>query len=238
MWLYNLEADRNQDLWHYNLPTANDEVTAIIPGDGSEEQSNHRDILLRLHGGQLRCISHMQSILCFSALCCPLSSMVEDGWHNDIPAHHSAAGRRRAPNFSEMVLPCLLLAPKPGEQPPLFWGGNLLQQYVVDWLGAIYRAKQIKLDQEPSKGAQADVYSGLRDVAIGDRDENINLADHGTLLHPTSGTPRNSTGSEISDPLGSSDQYIFVSSFHIISFDLLIYVVVLIITYLCTIVSS
>jgi len=42
------------------------------------------------------------------------------------------------------------------------------------------------------------------------------------VLHPTSGTPRNSTGSEISDPLGSSDQYIFGFIFYIISFDLLI----------------
>jgi len=35
--------------------------------------------------------------------------------------------------------------------------------------------------------------------------------DH--MLHPTQGTLRNSTGSETSDPLGSSDQYIIVSSF-------------------------
>jgi len=35
----------------------------------------------------------------------------------------------------------------------------------------------------------------------------------GQVLHPTPGTLRNSTGSEISDPLRSSDQYIIVSSF-------------------------
>jgi len=32
-----------------------------------------------------------------------------------------------------------------------------------------------------------------------------NIMQQGNLLHPTSGTPRNSTGSEISDPLRSSD---------------------------------
>ena len=48
-----LHADRNQDLQRYNLPTANDEVAAIIPGDGSEECSDHRDIVLRLKGGGL-----------------------------------------------------------------------------------------------------------------------------------------------------------------------------------------
>ena len=42
-----LHADCNQDLRRYNLPAANDEVAAIIPGDGSEERSDHRDIILR-----------------------------------------------------------------------------------------------------------------------------------------------------------------------------------------------
>ena len=46
-----LHAERNQDLHCYNLPTANDEVAAIIPGDESEERSDHRDIILRLRGG-------------------------------------------------------------------------------------------------------------------------------------------------------------------------------------------
>ena len=46
-----LRAERNQDLQRYNLPTANNEVAAIIPGDGSEELSNHCDIILRLRGG-------------------------------------------------------------------------------------------------------------------------------------------------------------------------------------------
>jgi len=37
----------------YNLPTT-DEIAAIIPGDGSEERSDHRDIVLRLTGGGLK----------------------------------------------------------------------------------------------------------------------------------------------------------------------------------------
>ena len=38
---------------------ANDEVAAIIPGDGSEEHSDHRDSVLRLKGGGLERISHL-----------------------------------------------------------------------------------------------------------------------------------------------------------------------------------
>ena len=48
-----LHAEHNQDLRRYNLPTAADEVAAIIPGDGSEERSDHHDIILRLRGGGL-----------------------------------------------------------------------------------------------------------------------------------------------------------------------------------------
>jgi hypothetical protein len=40
----------------YNVPTA-DEIAVIIPGDGSEEVSDKRDIVLRLQGGQLQHIS-------------------------------------------------------------------------------------------------------------------------------------------------------------------------------------
>ena len=49
-----LRAERNQDLRRYNLPTANNEVAVIIPGDGSEEHSDHCDIILRLRGGGLQ----------------------------------------------------------------------------------------------------------------------------------------------------------------------------------------
>ena len=54
-----LHADRNQDLRQYNLPAANDKVAAIIPRDGSEERSDHYDIILRLRGGGLKKISHL-----------------------------------------------------------------------------------------------------------------------------------------------------------------------------------
>ena len=54
----------------------------------------------------------------------------------------------------------------------------------------------------------------------------ITESKHIKVLHPTSGTPRNSTGSEILDPLRSSDQYIIVSSFilsHLISSFMLLF---------------
>ena len=41
------------EIMRINLPTANNEVAVIIPGDGSEEHSDHHDIILRLRGGGL-----------------------------------------------------------------------------------------------------------------------------------------------------------------------------------------
>jgi hypothetical protein len=105
----------------------------------------------------------------------------KDGWHKDIPAHHGAGGARRAPNVSQRCYYAYRLHPKPGEQPLLFWGGNLLQQYVADAWAAIEEnyLNWIKFHQ---KELRAEVYSGLRDAAMGDRDENLNLEDHGSHI--------------------------------------------------------
>jgi Helitron helicase-like domain at N-terminus len=175
-----LRAERNQDLHRYNLPTANDEVAAIIPGDGSEEQSDHRDIVLRLNGGGLKRISHLHPS--YSSLhYVLLFPHGEDGWHTDIPAHQSADRTRRAPNVSERCYHAYRLHPRPGEQPPLLWGGNLLQEYVVDAWASVEQST-LNWIRHHQKEIRADVYSGLRDAAMGDRDENINLENHGSRM--------------------------------------------------------
>ena len=72
---------------------ANDEVAAIIPGDGSEEHSDHRDIVLRLKGGSLERISHLHPS--YSTLhYVTLFPNGEDGWHVTIPARVRAERRR------------------------------------------------------------------------------------------------------------------------------------------------
>ncbi|PCH37231.1 hypothetical protein WOLCODRAFT_83851, partial [Wolfiporia cocos MD-104 SS10] len=49
------------DRWHYNLPTT-DEVAAVIPGSGDEDVQRHRDIILRLRGGNLEKISNIHPL--------------------------------------------------------------------------------------------------------------------------------------------------------------------------------
>ena len=94
-----LHAERNQDLRRYNLPTANDEVAAILPGDGSEERSDHRDIILRLSGGGLRRISQLHPS--YSTLhYVLLFPHGEDGWHPTIPAQVLPGARSRSPQVT------------------------------------------------------------------------------------------------------------------------------------------
>ena len=70
---------------------------------------------------------------------------------------------------------------RPGPQPLLLWGGNLFQQYVVDaW--ALVEQNTLNWVRHHQKELRADVYSGLRDAVLGDRENNLNLAEHGQRI--------------------------------------------------------
>ncbi|TFK31695.1 hypothetical protein BDQ12DRAFT_729341 [Crucibulum laeve] len=64
-----LHVNQAEDQQRYNLPTAN-EIAVMVPGDGSEELSNDRDIVLQKTGGGFRKISHLHPS--YSALQYPL----------------------------------------------------------------------------------------------------------------------------------------------------------------------
>ena len=159
------------------MPTANDEVAAIIPGDGSKERSDHHDIVLRLKGGHLERISHLHPS--YSTLhYVTLFPNGEDGWHVAIPARVRAERRRRSEKVSQRCYYAHRLHPRPGEQPLLFWGGNLFQQFVVDAWASVEQSN-LNWIRHHQKELRADVYSGLRDAVFGDNDNNINMAEHG-----------------------------------------------------------
>ncbi|KAF8801157.1 hypothetical protein BYT27DRAFT_7047348, partial [Phlegmacium glaucopus] len=176
-----LHAEHNQDLQHYNLPTANDEVVAaIMPGDGSEDCADHCDIVLRLKAGGLRRISHLHPS--YSTLhYVLLFPNGEDGWHPNIPAHIGASGRHRAQNVTQRCYHAYRLHSRLREIPLLQWGGNLFQQYVVDAWAAVEQST-LNWIKHHQKDLRAEVYSGLRDAVLGDRDNNINLAEHGRRI--------------------------------------------------------
>src|SRR5882757_5412428 len=175
-----LRAERNHDLRRYNLPTANDEVAVIIPGDGSEERSDHRDIVLRLTGGGLRRISHLNPA--YSTLhYVLLFPHGEDGWHPKIPAILGNTGTRRAEFVTQRCFYAHRIHSRPGIAPPLLWGGNLFQQYVVDAWASVEQ-NTINWVKTHQKELRAEVYSGLRDAALGDQVNNLNLEEHGRRI--------------------------------------------------------
>ena len=120
-----LHMDKAADGHHYNLPTTDE----IIPGDGSEERSNHHDIVVRLAGGGLKHISHLHpsySTLYYTML----FPRGEEGFHIEIPMNAPEGGRSK--HVSQRCYYAFRLQRHPGEPPALLMGGRLLQQYVVD----------------------------------------------------------------------------------------------------------
>ena len=154
-----LHAERTQDLRRYNLPTANDEVAAIIPGDGSEARSDHRDIVLRLRGGGLRRISHLHPS--YSTLhYVLLFPHGEDGWHDKIPIQFIPGRAYRSPYVTQRCYYAYRLHTRPGVQPLLHLGGNLFQQLVVDAWASVEQST-LNWVKDNQKEIRADAYSGL-----------------------------------------------------------------------------
>ena len=90
------------DHWCYNDPNEQEGVSAIIPGDGSEEQSDHRDIVLHLRGGQLKRISHLHPFYT------PLHYTIifptgEHGFHLNIHSHFGPENQQRTENVSQLA---------------------------------------------------------------------------------------------------------------------------------------
>jgi hypothetical protein len=147
------------DQRRYNLPTENEGVAAIIPGDGSEECSDHRDIILCLNGGGLQQISHLH--LSYSSLhYVLLFPNGEDGWHNAIPAHPGPDGRMRSAMVSQRCYYAYYLHVRPEKQPPLFWNEKLLQQYVIDAWASVEQST-LNWIRHHQRELRADVYQGL-----------------------------------------------------------------------------
>jgi hypothetical protein len=103
----------------------------VIPGDGSEERSDHRDIVLRLSGGDFKRISHLHPS--YSALhYTMLFPRGEEGYHTTIPMNIPEGATGRSKFVSQRCYYAYRLQTRPGEHPLLLRGGRLLQQYVVD----------------------------------------------------------------------------------------------------------
>ncbi|KNZ71844.1 hypothetical protein J132_05801 [Termitomyces sp. J132] len=164
-----------------------DFVAAVIPGDGSEEQSNHCDIVLHLHGGELKQISHLHPYYT------PLHYTIifptgEPGYYINILARHGPQGQQRTNKVSETSYYAYRLQQRTLEfNAALLWSGRLFRQYVVDAWASIEQTK-LNWVWHNQKKIRAEVYQGVVDAAAGD--EEVTPQSHCVIL------PSSHTGSE------------------------------------------
>jgi len=165
----------------YNLPSAN-EIAAVIPGDGSEDVSDNRDIILRLQGGQLRRISHLSPF--YSTLhYVLLFPRGEEGWHLDIPLQVDEDGRARSKKVTQLLYYAYRLHIRPPEiEPPnIFRANRLFQQYGVDAWASIEQSN-LNWIRNNQKRLRADCYRGLTDNVINEGIDDLSETGRAIIL--------------------------------------------------------
>ena len=176
----------------YRAPTA-DEIAILIP-DGAAQQGPTRDIQVYLRGGGLRRLSNLDRA--YHALSYPLLfPRGEDGFSLEIPLagaplipsrrsdvdeaqfnEDEEAGEERqmarTGKVTQQKYYAYRLHPRDGDSKALFYGGKLLQQYIVDAYAAVRsnRLHWLSLNQDKLR---ADQYGGLRDALM--REDNVGL---------------------------------------------------------------
>jgi len=138
-----LHVNLQQDQRTHNLPTA-EEIAVIIPEKGVHHAIDNRDVVLRAREGRLEHIS--QNSPSYAALYYVLLfPKRKNGWHPRIPIlgvqlreqgenARQRDGEERAHSqvVSDRCYYAYHLHVRDGPQPPLFYGGKLFQQFVVD----------------------------------------------------------------------------------------------------------
>ena len=124
-----------EDRRRYNEVVDQNEIGVLIPGDGTQETSNHRDIVLHRQGGALQRISHLhKSYSCLHYVL--LFPTGENGFFPSIPSYPGPSGKFRSDCVSERCYYAYRLhvryKAQLRDQPALFMGSKLLQQFTVD----------------------------------------------------------------------------------------------------------
>ncbi|KIJ09644.1 hypothetical protein PAXINDRAFT_87199, partial [Paxillus involutus ATCC 200175] len=179
-----LHLSEGTDGRRYNLSTAN-EITAVIPGNGSDAMNENQDIILRLQAGGLRHISHLHHA--YSTLhYVLLFPKGEKGWHLGIPLHDREGRQSRSKKVTQLLYYayCLHVRPPLIEPHNLFYGGRLFQQHVCDAWASVEQSNLTWIVNNQKK-IRAELYSGLQDRVAQDPD--LNLADVGrNIVLPSS----------------------------------------------------
>lgn len=185
-----LHLQPGTDARRYNLPTA-DEIAVVVPGDGSENVQDSRDIVIQYQGGALRRISHLHQS--YSSLhYVLLFPRGENGWHLNMPLQQQEGQNTRAKKVTQILYYAyrLFTCPTVIDSNNIFYGGRLFQQFVCDAWASIEQSNLTWIFHNQKK-LRSDLYQGLQDLAA--RDANPDLRQQGrSVILPSShtGSPR------------------------------------------------
>jgi len=187
-----LHVNLQQDQRTHSLPTA-EEIVVIIPEEGVYHALDNRDVVLQAREGRLECIS--QNSPSYAALhYVLLFPKRENGWHPRIPIYGAQLreqgenarqrdGEERAHSqvVSDMCYYAYYLHVRDGPQPPLFYGGKLFQQFVVDaW--ANYEQRKLNWARIYQHTLRSELYQGLQNAAVHDRHDGKDIGPLGCKL--------------------------------------------------------
>jgi len=198
-----LHVNLQQDQRTHNLSTA-EEIAVIILEEGVHHALDNRDVVLQARGERLERIS--QNSPSYSTLhYVLLFPKGENGWHPRIPIRGTQL-REQGENarqrdgekcacsqvVSDTCYYAYCLHVRNGPQSPLFYGGKLFQQFVVD---AWANCEQRKLNwaRTHQHTLRSELYQGLQDAAVHDRHDGEDVGPLGRkLILPSShiGSPR------------------------------------------------
>ena len=158
-----IRSEQAEDQRKYNEVVDQNKIGVLIPGDGTQKVSNHRDIVLRHQGGALQRISHLHKFYsCLHYVL--LFSTGENRFFPSIPSYPGPNEKIRSDCVSERCYYAYRLHIRNvgnlREQSALFMGSKLLQKYTVDAWASIQQ-NLLNWTRFNQKKIQADVYHGL-----------------------------------------------------------------------------
>jgi hypothetical protein len=143
---------KGSDRRHYNLPTSDNELAIIIPGD-EDAFANSRDILLRPRGGPLIRITecHPSFIPLHFPLLCPTGQL---SWNLKIPY---ATDNSKCVSLSQFSKFRLHTRPTAIESSHFFKSAHLFQELLVHWWAAAEHSRLMWIRQH-QKELRAELY--------------------------------------------------------------------------------
>lgn len=153
-----------QDRRRYNLPTA-DEIAVILPGDGNDDPSGMRDILLHLRGqnGLMRINEcHPAYLPLHYVLFFPFGEL---GWEPGLKRWNVDANCPSTSRITQMDYYSYRLFQRKGEFSTILRGGRLNQEFVVDAFAAIEQNRLTYMKLNQSK-LRSELYKDLTEVIV------------------------------------------------------------------------